>query len=238
MKKFKSLSIFVLVFIMLSGMAACGGDKNSTDQTGKQQSSTKGQTTNGQTTGKSNAASTTPGTTAAGTTAASTTKDTTTGGGTAGEGTAPGAAANNTTSASDDVYPENGLSKTQQVTLKMGFFEGGVGRAFMDYAVQTFTQRFPNVSIEITASPTIENIIMPKISAGDDEDMFDIFSTTRLQWDELADAGKIVPMTDLWERSPYDTPGASLKDLFISTSYKYNRFKRMGNTYAIDYGLM
>lgn len=119
----------------------------------------------------------------------------------------------------------------------MGFFEGGVGRAWMDYAVKTFTQKFPNVKIEITASPTIEKTIMTKISAGNNNDMFDLFSTTRLTWQELADAGKIAVMDDLWERAPYDTPGKKVKDIIFPSSYKYQRFKLLGKSYAIDYGL-
>jgi N-acetylglucosamine transport system substrate-binding protein len=61
-----------------------------------------------------------------------------------------------------DVYPENGLSKTQKVTLKAGLFESGMGREWFDYAVDTFQKKFPNVTIEVTSSPTIDTILNTK----------------------------------------------------------------------------
>jgi len=246
MRRLKTIGILFLVFVMMVGSAACGGDTSSEGQTtASAETTTTGTTATAapaSTPAAGTSATATPSSTpAAGTTATAEPTATPAAGTTAtAEPTAiPAATSTPAASATPEAttYPENGLSKTEKVTLKMGFFEGGVGRAWMDYAIKTFTKKFPNVTIEITASPTIEKTIMPKISAGNDEDMFDIFSTTRLVWEGLADAGKIVPLDDLWDRSPYDTSGKKVKDIVFSSSYKYQRFKRLGKSYAIDYGL-
>jgi N-acetylglucosamine transport system substrate-binding protein len=105
-------------------------------------------------------------------------------------------------------YPENGLPKDTQVKLKIAVWENGNGREWVDYAMQTFSKKFPNVSFEPTYSPTISTIITTKSSAGDDNDMFDLFSTgipaaTSLQ---LTQSGKLVPQKDLWDRKLYDSP--------------------------------
>lgn len=249
MRRVKTIGILFLAFVMIIGSTACGGDTNSKDQTS--QSPAAG--TNAAASPASalssevSAAASPSATPADGTTAAASPSATPADSASASPTSAPtatvsaSAAPAGTPVASaapvENTYPENGLSKTDKVTLKLGFFEGGVGRAWMDYAIKTFTQKFQNVKIEITSSPTIEKTIMTKVSAGNNDDMFDIFSTTRLTWEELADAGKIAAMDDLWERAPYDTPGKKVKDLMFSSSYKYQRFKRLGKTYAIDYGL-
>lgn len=133
-------------------------------------------------------------------------------------------------------YPENGLSRDEEVTLEMAVFEGGVGVEWMQYAIDTFEEKFPNVKINMTASPKIDTIIQTKISAGNTEDMYDMFSSTRLTWEnDLADTGKLETMGELFDRAPYDTPGTTLKDLFLEYSYKYQRFDRQGKVYALDY---
>lgn len=135
-------------------------------------------------------------------------------------------------------YPENGLSREDDVTLEMAMFEGGVGVKWMQYAIDTFEEKFPNVKINMTASPTIDTIITTKIAAGDTNDMYDLFSTVRLTWQEdLADPGKIETLGDLFDRAPYDTPGTTLKETFLDYSYKYQRFKRQNQVYAIDYSV-
>lgn len=247
MRRVKTIGILFMAFVMIIGSTACGGDTNSEEQTS--QSPAVGTTAAASPTGApSSGASALPSATpAAGSTAAASPSTTPADSASASPASSPTAAVTASaapagtplasTAPAENTYPENGLSKTDKVTLKMGFFEGGVGRAWMDYAIKTFTQKFPNVKIEITSSPTIEKIIMPKISAGNNDDMFDIFSNTRLTWEEFADAGKLATMDDLWDRAPYDTPGKKLRDLMSSSSYKYQRFKRQGKVYAIEYGL-
>jgi N-acetylglucosamine transport system substrate-binding protein len=132
-------------------------------------------------------------------------------------------------------YPENGLSRGDKVNLEFAMFDSGIGLEWIQHAIDTFMAKFPNVAINMTASPTIDTIIQTKISAGSTEDMFDIFSAVRLTWEEYADAGKLEAMGELFDRAPYDTPGTTIKELFPEYSYRYQRFKRMGKVYGLDF---
>lgn len=125
-------------------------------------------------------------------------------------------ASTNGTEAVSDTYEENGLPKNENVILKVGFFEAGNGRAWFDYAVESFMEKFPNVKVDITASPKIDTLIQTKVAANNDEDMFDLFSA---YWLPLAEKGKLEPLDDLWDRELYDTPGKKARDLIAEGLY-------------------
>ena len=109
-------------------------------------------------------------------------------------------------SAAVETY-ENGLPKNEEVTLKVGFFVGGYGREWFDYAVESFTAKYPNVKVDITASADMKTILSTKISAGNDNDMFDLFNTDPAGGIVgLAEAGKLEPMDDIWEYPLPDVP--------------------------------
>ncbi|KRF06889.1 ABC transporter substrate-binding protein [Paenibacillus sp. Soil766] len=118
-------------------------------------------------------------------------------------------------SASAEVY-ENGLSKNEKVTLKVGFFMGGYGREWFDYAIKSFTTKYPNVSFDITASADMKNTIQTKIAAGNDNDMFDIFNTAPTSGIvPLAEAGKLEPLDDLFNKKLPDVPDKTVKDMIL-----------------------
>lgn len=128
-----------------------------------------------------------------------------------------------TTAPAPSVYAENGLPMDGEVTLKVGFWESGYGKEWFDYATQTFSQKFPNVKFDVTSSPTVTEVIKTKLAAGNDDDMFDI---CYYGWAQLAKEGKVEPLTDLWDRAPYDVPDKKLKDVAIAglvdSLQKYN----------------
>ncbi|QJD84297.1 ABC transporter substrate-binding protein [Cohnella herbarum] len=141
-----------------------------------------------------------------------------------GSSTAPSASASGATGSESegDVYPENGLSKSEKVTLKMGYWESGSGRAWMDLAVKKFIEKYPNVDFDITSSPTLETILEPKIAAGDDEDMFDLFIprfSGAGQHERLVIAGKMEPLDDLWNRELPGEAGKTLKSVISNDAY-------------------
>lgn len=119
-------------------------------------------------------------------------------------------------------FYENGLS-TEEVTLKLGFWESGSGRAWMDHAVALFTEKYPNVTFDITSTPTLETILEPKIAANDDEDMFDLFFprfTSTGQLERVAQAGKLEALDDLWDRELPDSNGKTLRALISDDAYE------------------
>ncbi|BBH24250.1 hypothetical protein Back11_55950 [Paenibacillus baekrokdamisoli] len=137
-----------------------------------------------------------------------------------------------------DVYPENGLPKNEKVTLKFAYWENANGREWIDYAMDTFKKKFPNVSFETTYSPKIDTIIGTKIAANNDDDMFDIFAnfvtggpSTILS---LAEAGKIEPQDDLWAHKAFDNEGKTLKEL--QSGIYEGAPKVLGKVYAFPFG--
>ncbi|WP_214629390.1 extracellular solute-binding protein [Paenibacillus agaridevorans] len=108
---------------------------------------------------------------------------------------------------------ENGLPKNEEVTLKVGLLESGYGREWFDYAVKLFTEKYPNVKFDITASPKIGDLVSTKAAAGNDDDMFDLFYSDT--WTEYVNANKLEPVTGIFEMSPDDAPGQKLNDLIV-----------------------
>lgn len=108
--------------------------------------------------------------------------------------------------AGEDVYPENGLPKNESVTLKIAVGETGVGKEFMQYAIDAFGKKFPNVRFEALYSPAVNAILSAKIAADDDEAMYDLFMGAPLGGlTELAKEGKLENQDDLWSRKAYDS---------------------------------
>jgi N-acetylglucosamine transport system substrate-binding protein len=119
----------------------------------------------------------------------------------------------NTPAAEAPAVYDNGLPKDEKVTLKVGFLEAGYGREWFDHATALFTERYPNVTFDITASPKIPDLITTKAAAGDDEDMFDILYG--LAYTEFVDANKLEPLTDIFQMKPSDGGGKTLDELIV-----------------------
>ncbi|MBP1993816.1 extracellular solute-binding protein [Paenibacillus eucommiae] len=136
------------------------------------------------------------------------------------------------------VYEENGLPKDEKVTLKFAYWENGNGREWVDYALKTFQEKFPNVKIDTTYSPKIDTIIGTKLAANNDEDMFDVFSTylgaSAALGISLAQEGKIISQEDLWDRKLYDGDGKTLREL--TTGLDKATPTLIGKQYGLPYG--
>ncbi len=130
---------------------------------------------------------------------------------------------------------ENGLPKDEKVVLKAAFFETGELRKHMEYAMEAFTKRYPNVTFEPIFSPSIGDITQPKIAAGNSKDMFDIFAGMGTVEVELVKNKKIESLEDLWNQSTQDTPGVALKDLAQPGVYE-NTKRTEGETYQLPWG--
>ncbi|QNK56293.1 ABC transporter substrate-binding protein [Paenibacillus sp. PAMC21692] len=119
-------------------------------------------------------------------------------------------------SAEPRVYPENGLSIDEEVTLKVGFWESGYGKEWFEFAVQKFSERYPNVKFDITSSPALAQILEPKIAANDDDEMYDLFYPAfsgAETMKEIRNAGKIEPVEDLFDRELIGEPGKTLRSV-------------------------
>lgn len=132
----------------------------------------------------------------------------------------PAGSENPGNTAEEEVY-ENGLPKNVEVTLKVGQQVGGYGREGFDRMVDSFTKLYPNVKFDVTASSDMKTILSTKISAGNDNDMFDLFNTAPAGGIvSLAEAGKLEPMDDIWDYKLKDVPDKTVKDLSMAGMYE------------------
>jgi len=120
---------------------------------------------------------------------------------------------------SKNVYPENGLPRDVDVTIKAIYPVTGYGKDHLAYAVETFQKRFPNVKIEVhyieEGNVIYDNLIKSLVKGGKDEEMYDWFYNVgdRMQ---LVRMGKLEKQNELWERPLYDRPEIKVKDAVIA----------------------
>lgn len=65
----------------------------------------------------------------------------------------------------------------EKEVLKVAVFEGGYGKAFWEEVVKRFEADYPNVTVELTASPKIGDVIRPQLAAGNAPDFIYFAST-------------------------------------------------------------
>ncbi|MFD2332866.1 extracellular solute-binding protein [Cohnella sp. GCM10020058] len=138
------------------------------------------------------------------------------------------------------VYTENGLPKDKEVTIKVGFFENAYGRAWFDTAVKLFTEKYPNVKIDITSSPDIGKLIDTRIAAKNDNDMFDLFfpvASGAGTMQQVIDAGKLEPLEELFDRELIGEPGKTLRSVLSPTVVESMRSTTSTGTDGHSYSL-
>ena len=118
---------------------------------------------------------------------------------------------------SGDVYPENGLPKDEKVTLTGIFPVQGWGKEYMEYAIETFEKKFPNVKIEMryieAGQVAYRDIINSLIQGGNEKDIPDWVYNFGTFQQQLINQGKIEPQDELMERSLFDKPEVKVKDV-------------------------
>lgn len=151
---------------------------------------------------------------------------------------APGGTEAQASAAPADVYPENNLSTTEKVTIKFGFWENGYGRNWVDNAITKFTEKYPNVNFEVTASPKIMDLISTKMSANNDDDMFDLVSPSfnGTEGFDSMRAGRFEDLSDLWDRTLLDSNGKKFGEL-VPAGTQERAYKINGKSYEIPMGM-
>lgn len=115
---------------------------------------------------------------------------------------------------------DNGLPKNEEVTLKVGYFVGGYGRERFDAVVAAFTEKYPNVKIDVTASSDMKTLLSTRIQANNDNDMFDLFNTAPAGGVvALAEAGMLEPMDDIWDYYLLDMPDKTVREMSMDGVY-------------------
>lgn len=110
----------------------------------------------------------------------------------------------------EEVTPE-----VSEQVLKVAVFEGGYGKAFWEKVVERFESDYPNVSVELTASPKIGDVIRPQLVAGNAPDFIYFASTNESGVAQaLIKDKKLADLTDVFNQP---APGEStpIKDKML-----------------------
>lgn len=116
-----------------------------------------------------------------------------------------------------EVYPENGLPKDKNVTLSILFAEAGVQKSYFEYAVESFQDKFPNVTIEVKwmdgGIEAYRKLIKTIIQSDDSAAMPDwIQELPGEHAFTLAKLKKLEPQDEILERSFFDSPDLKVKE--------------------------
>ena len=103
-------------------------------------------------------------------------------------------------------------SGEEKVVLKLAIADTGYGSDWIEYATSKFTEKHPNVTFNITASPQIGELISTRASANNDDDMFDIFFGNST---EYITSGKAEPVTDVFQMTLDDTGGKKIDEVIV-----------------------
>lgn len=120
-----------------------------------------------------------------------------------------------------EVYPENGLPKDKKVTIDAVFPVTGYGREFFNFAIETFQERFPNVTVNVRwfdeGGDVYKQHFDALLQGGNDDEMYDwIYSLNPDLIKRLAESGKLERQDDLWGRALYDTPESKVGDVLLT----------------------
>lgn len=125
-----------------------------------------------------------------------------------------------TTVYAEDTY-ENGMSKTEDYELKIGWFDAGNGTGMVDATIKIFEELYPNVKITVAASADHNTHLDAMITAGG-EDMWDTFYVDPQTRPLYAQAGLLEPLDELWDAPSHDTEGKVLRDLAQDYSIEFS----------------
>ena len=64
------------------------------------------------------------------------------------------------------------VENDETIVLEIAAFEGGNGIEYLQKICEAFEESHPNVTIELTSNPKIEEIIRPQMVAGDSPDVY------------------------------------------------------------------
>lgn len=99
----------------------------------------------------------------------------------------------------------------ETITLKLAIQDAGYGVAHWEHIISTFEAEYPNVKVELTASPDIGTLISTMAQAGNDDEMFDLIQA----YSPYAAEGLLEPLDDLLDMSLPDNESVLLKDSFL-----------------------
>ena len=119
--------------------------------------------------------------------------------------------------------------EVEEIVLKLAIQDAGYGTAHWEHIIKTFEAEYPNVKVEMTASPDIGTLISTLAQAGNDDEMFDLIQA----YSPYAAEGLLEPLDDLLDMPLPDNPDILLKDAFLEGVDKMVVPETDGNVYKL-----
>lgn len=120
-----------------------------------------------------------------------------------------------TAPAADTPAQEEVANDGEKEVLKVAVFEGGYGKAFWEEVVKKFEADYPNVTVELTASPKIGDVIRPQLAAGNAPDFIYFASTNESGVAQaLIKDKKLADLSDVFNQ-PAPGESTSIKDKML-----------------------
>ncbi len=105
---------------------------------------------------------------------------------------------------------------TEKTVLKVAVFEGGYGKAFWEEVEKRFEADYPEVDVELTASPKIGDVVRPQIAAGEAPDFIYFASSNSAGIaNGLIKDNALADLTDVFE-NPAPGEDVAIKDKMLS----------------------
>lgn len=118
-----------------------------------------------------------------------------------------------TSQASQPSTPSSGKSEsseasqsTENITLKVSYFQGGFGSSWFEYLKASYEDLHPNVTIEMTGDPTIDEITVAQMDSKQDvpDILFTVVGGDMYKWGAQ---GLLLELSDLYDTT---VPGTDL----------------------------
>lgn len=112
--------------------------------------------------------------------------------------------------AANDSLKDTGKGKT----LDISWFEGGSGREYIDYAIQKYQERYPDLVIKTDIGPKNAETLRPRFVAGDPPDII-MANYSQLDYFALISDNQLAPIDDVLASPAPGDESKKLEDIFV-----------------------
>lgn len=112
------------------------------------------------------------------------------------------------------VESNNGASKTEEQILDISWFEGGNGREYIEYAIEKFQEKYPDVIIKTDINPKNADTLRPRFVAGNPPDVI-MANYSQLDYFALIADGQLAPIDDILASPAPGDESKTLEELFV-----------------------
>jgi N-acetylglucosamine transport system substrate-binding protein len=111
-----------------------------------------------------------------------------------------------------EVSADNPFGLAADATIDAVIFNGGYATDYVDYAGEVLKQKFPGVTVNVTASTEISAEMQPRFVGGNPPDLLDNQGAQSIPLSTIID--QLSPLDELWQATNYD--GVKIEDAVMA----------------------